>query len=75
MPLLALQFYGPDKYPFHKGNRRAFLQSAACTGCGTCVDYCVFSARSVMGGEARIGECFGCGLCASHCPSGASRMV
>ncbi|MCJ7652439.1 MAG: hypothetical protein MUO75_01915 [Actinobacteria bacterium] len=75
MPLLALQFYGPDKYPFHKGNRRAFLQSAACTGCGTCVDYCVFSARSVMGGKARIGECFGCGLCASHCPSGASRMV
>lgn len=75
MPLLSLDFYGPDKYPFHKGTRRSVVDTSKCKGCGTCVEVCQFKARKIVDGIAVVGECFGCGLCASHCPNGANTMV
>ena len=75
MPLLALDLYGPERYPFHRGLRRAMVDNALCEGCGTCVEACPFGARKVVGQVSVIDECFGCGLCASLCPEGASTMA
>jgi len=44
----------------------------ACTGCGTCVEGCMFGGVTVSGGLAVIGPgCRGCGRCAELCPEGA----
>lgn len=47
-----------------------------CTGCGTCVDRCQFSARELIGGELIFHEdrCFGCGLCVPTCTEDAIVM-
>lgn len=46
-----------------------------CTGCGSCVDACVFKQISISDGTAVIGpECKGCGRCASACPAGSIRL-
>lgn len=44
----------------------------ACTGCGKCVDICIFKQIRVLDGKAHIdNECKGCGRCAMACPSNA----
>lgn len=48
-----------------------------CTGCGTCLDRCYFSAITLEeDGIARIDEtkCMGCGLCQVTCPAEALSM-
>jgi ferredoxin len=49
------------------------VDSAKCTGCGTCVDVCPSSAISMVDGVAVINpdDCVECGSCASECPSEA----
>jgi UDP-glucose 4-epimerase len=43
-----------------------------CTGCGACVDVCIFNQRTIVDGRAVTGEeCKGCGRCANACPNGA----
>jgi Pyruvate/2-oxoacid:ferredoxin oxidoreductase delta subunit len=48
-----------------------------CTGCGKCLDRCVFGARSMIDGGKKYDRtrCFGCGLCVSTCPVGAIKLV
>lgn len=50
----------------------ATVDSDLCTGCGTCVDVCPFSAIQ-MNGNAEVAwePCLGCGVCVQQCPSGA----
>jgi ferredoxin len=47
-----------------------------CTGCGKCVDRCMFVARGLRDGvlEYDPGSCLGCGLCVSVCPTEATEM-
>ena len=47
-----------------------------CTGCGRCIERCVFRARSLHDGvvESDAGACLGCGLCVSICPEKATVM-
>jgi heterodisulfide reductase subunit A len=55
----------------------AFIDSDACTGCGTCIEICPFSAiRRTEGGKAEvtIAACKGCGNCGATCPENAIFM-
>ncbi|MCX5865920.1 MAG: 4Fe-4S binding protein [Proteobacteria bacterium] len=43
-----------------------------CTGCGTCVEYCLYEAITIEDGRAVHSEiCRGCGRCATYCPANA----
>lgn len=47
----------------------------ACTGCGKCVDKCLFGMIEVVDRKAQIGEfCRGCGSCAHNCPESAIKL-
>ena len=48
-----------------------------CTGCGTCVDRCVFKARKMDERSIVYDKslCMGCGLCVTTCPSNAIMMT
>jgi len=55
----------------------AFVDEALCTGCGTCVKLCPYSAiRKDDEGTARVNDvlCKGCGVCAASCPEKAIKM-
>ena len=76
LPLLTRGRYGAERYPFHKGLMRSYVETDRCQGCGNCVKACVFGARSLgRDGKARVEGCYGCGLCVSCCPSGAATYV
>lgn len=47
-----------------------------CTGCRTCVDRCIFGARSFDEGTLKFDpkKCLGCGLCKTTCPTFAISM-
>jgi NAD-dependent dihydropyrimidine dehydrogenase PreA subunit len=49
------------------------IDSARCTGCGTCVDVCPRQAISIDNDVAVLNEeaCVNCGACATTCPTGA----
>ena len=50
----------------------ARVDDGACSGCGECVDACVFEAIRLDGHASVIWEtCMGCGVCVEACPSGA----
>jgi electron transfer flavoprotein alpha subunit len=47
-----------------------------CTGCGLCVDACLFEAVEMVEGLARIGDrCTLCGACVDACPEDAIKIV
>jgi len=76
LPLLTRNIYGAGRYPFNRGVMRTFVETDLCRGCGTCVEACVFGARTLAAdGKARVEGCYGCGLCVSHCPNGAAMYV
>jgi len=55
----------------------AFVDEDLCTGCGTCVKLCPYSAiRKDEHGIARANDvlCKGCGVCAASCPERAINM-
>jgi len=54
----------------------AVTDQERCTGCGKCVERCVFGTRSLCDGtiEFDSGACIGCGLCVSVCPEQATVM-
>jgi len=44
----------------------------ACTGCGSCVEYCIFDAITIENGKAvQSAMCRQCGRCVTNCPSKA----
>ena len=46
--------------------------TGGCSGCGKCVEACIYRQMSLEGGRAVVGpECKGCGRCAAACPEGA----
>ena len=59
------------------------MDSAACTGCQTCLERCPFEALDMVKvpGEKKLKaevepeKCFGCGVCVVGCESGAIRLV
>ena len=55
----------------------AVSDTESCTHCGTCIDRCVFDARSWNNGEMLYNEnaCYGCGLCVTTCPSEVISMT
>jgi Fe-S-cluster-containing hydrogenase component 2 len=54
-----------------------WVDVAACTGCGACIDVCPAGAIALVDGGARIDEtaCERCGACIEVCPSGALKPV
>jgi len=43
-----------------------------CSGCGSCMEYCIYDAISIDSGRAVLGDmCRQCGRCVSNCPSQA----
>jgi heterodisulfide reductase subunit A len=58
----------------------AFSDERLCTGCGTCVLVCPFSAIELRAGEdgpkswVNATQCKGCGSCVAACPNGAMQQ-
>jgi NAD-dependent dihydropyrimidine dehydrogenase PreA subunit/DNA-binding Lrp family transcriptional regulator len=65
------------KHHVAKSGLIAKVNSARCTGCGTCVERCVFGARKIEDGKSLVvkDNCYGCGLCTTTCPTEASKLV
>jgi len=49
------------------------LNRVICTGCGQCLEVCIFDARKLIDGKAIIDQnkCLGCGRCEMKCPNEA----
>ena len=48
----------------------------ACTGCGECIEYCLYQAISIENGKAVYNAyCRQCGRCSLHCPSKAIKFT
>ena len=58
------------------GPKEPVIDAARCTGCGACVEHCVFGALALDGETAVLDgiACEGCGLCARVCPAEAIEM-
>ena len=74
--LRALLNYGV-KHHIAKSGLVAKVDLDKCTGCGVCIEQCVFHARKLENGKSFVIEenCYGCGLCITTCPVGASKLV
>jgi ferredoxin len=59
-----------------KSDYIAVTNQKRCTGCGRCIERCVFGARALCDGviEFDAMACLGCGLCVSTCPEKATEM-
>jgi len=58
-------------------NYVAAVDSAACSGCGACLDRCQMGAISLSAGDLAAvnpDRCIGCGLCVTICPTEALRL-
>lgn len=55
-----------------------YVEEDLCTGCGQCVEACVYEAREISSRQkvAKVQEvlCEGCGACVAACPNGATRQ-
>lgn len=62
---------------FVKSNFLMSVDEELCTGCGTCVERCQFSALDVPEEicEVDLQRCVGCGVCAISCPEEALNLV
>jgi len=60
-----------------KSDFYAMVDPEVCTGCGTCLKRCHFSAPSLVDNISHVDQkrCVGCGLCVMTCPSGAMTLV
>jgi ferredoxin len=55
----------------------AKVDMSMCSGCGRCLERCIFNARKIVNKKSIIIEenCMGCGLCTTTCPSKATHLV
>jgi NAD-dependent dihydropyrimidine dehydrogenase PreA subunit len=74
--LQALLKYGKKLF-VTKSDYIAICDSDLCTGCGVCVERCIFNARKMIDGKSIVKEenCYGCGLCVTACPTNASGLI
>ena len=74
--LRALRNFG-IKHHIARSGLVARVNVNECTGCGVCLERCVFGARKIEDGKGIVIEenCYGCGLCTSACGGQASRLV
>jgi NAD-dependent dihydropyrimidine dehydrogenase PreA subunit len=74
--LRALLNYGV-KHHIAKSGLVAKVDLDKCTGCGVCVERCIFHARQLKNAKSFVikENCYGCGLCITTCPTGASKLV
>jgi len=74
--LRAVMNYGV-KHHIAKSGLVAKVDSEKCNGCGTCIERCIFNARTLKNGNSFVVKenCYGCGLCTTTCPTGASKLV
>lgn len=59
-----------------KSNFISAVDQEACTGCGICMERCVFHAISIDDEKASVNpaRCYGCGSCAVTCPAKAIKL-
>jgi len=74
--LRTLMDYGV-KHHVAKSGLVAKVDPGKCSGCGKCVERCVFHARKLEKGKSRVvtENCYGCGLCTTTCSTAATRLV
>lgn len=72
--LLSAVKKSPRPADMYASNYHAVVDTALCTGCGTCVKRCQLEARVLEDGKAVVdlNRCIGCGNCVVTCESGAS---
>jgi len=65
------------KHHIAKSGLVAEVDSEECSGCGKCVERCIFNARKLKNGKSFVVKenCYGCGLCTTTCPTRASKLV
>ena len=66
----------PEPGNYVLSNYYSQVDSELCTGCGTCVERCLFKAITLTDEKSSIDvkRCIGCGNCISFCPSDAIRL-
>jgi len=62
---------------YFPGEEKVRVDAERCTGCGSCLEACRFSAMSLVEDRAAIdaGLCHGCGICRRRCPEGALSLA
>lgn len=63
-----------DSFAYLKNGETLSLDSAACVGCGACVDVCPHGVFRMENGKASVVRrpgCMECGACALNCPASA----
>ena len=65
----AFQAHNNDTPMLMSSGYTASVNEDLCEGCGTCVEYCQFSAIEIVDGLAKIiqEDCYGCGVCVDKC--------
>lgn len=65
------------KHHIAKSGLVAKVNADKCTGCGVCLQRCVFGARRMENGKSMVvqEDCYGCGLCTTTCASGACSLA
>jgi len=62
------------KYSYLRNGETLALDTAACVGCGACVDVCPHAVFRIEAGKALVAAreaCMECGACARNCPASA----
>jgi ferredoxin len=74
--LRAFMNYGV-RHHIAKSGLKAKVDNEQCTGCGNCVQRCIFGARRLENQKSMVIEenCYGCGLCTTTCEAQACRLV
>jgi NAD-dependent dihydropyrimidine dehydrogenase PreA subunit len=75
---LAVNFTRRGLALYFPGEGKAAVDTGRCTGCGSCVEVCQFSALSLGAQEHAVvdaARCHGCGICRRRCPEEALALT